>query len=159
MISDPAQVTHLVTVAQKEMDIVMKEKARAAMEETIKDVMVFTTKNKTNDDFEHQLLKQRRICNPEARELLNMYLMYRGQDEAPNTFLCCYRCKGCCHTMDMCKNTRTTVMDFVKQKKPRCPSCGGDGHDETTCGIVLNKDCPKWQDKQAKSQTPSETPN
>ena len=97
MIHDPAQMTHLITVAQKEMDTVMKEKARAAMEETIKDVMVFTTKNKTNDDFEHQLLKQRRICNPEARELMNMYLMYRGQDEAPNTFLCCYRCKGSGH--------------------------------------------------------------
>ena len=97
MIHDPAQMTHLITVALKERDTVMKEKARAAMEETIKDVMVFTTKNKTNDDFEHQLLKQRQICTPEARELLNMYRMDRGQDEAPNTFPCCYRCKGSGH--------------------------------------------------------------
>ena len=36
MIHDPAQTTHLITVAQKEMDTVMKEKARAAREKAEK---------------------------------------------------------------------------------------------------------------------------
>ena len=102
--------------------------------------------NKTHEDFTQELLKQKEHCTPEALKLLETYLLFRDDEEAPNTFLSCYKCNGCCHTSHMCKNTRATVMAWNVHKK-LCDNCGGKGHNEEMCGIVLNKDCPKWKAK------------
>ena len=118
---------------------------------SVTDVMGLIMGNKTHEDFTQELLKQKEHCTPEALKLLETYLLFRDDEDAPNTFLSCYKCNGCCHTSHMCKNTRATVMAWNAHKKP-CDNCGGKGHNEAMCGIVLNKDCPKWKAKNETSE-------